>query len=210
MSVHSEPSEVLMATENPCLWGQCRGWLAVQDCPRATPPAEPGLIPAQLHCCLSSQQVLDTGNDCPGSDRSTVPAAASADPEGWAQGDLVALPPQLQGHFQPSLHCRHFPSPGCSPHLHTQHSQQMRAGMDSILRCVWNSDLFSSAFIEIVTEEKKLPPDDAADQHGLNFSYNFLLFTCWLEPASGVGRIFLFYVLSSSLKVEFLNVIMNK
>lgn len=82
MSVHSEPSEVLMATENPCLWGQCRGWLAVQDCPRATPPAEPGLIPAQLHCCLSSQQVLDTGNDCPGSDRSTVPAAASADPEG--------------------------------------------------------------------------------------------------------------------------------
>lgn len=45
MSVHSKSSELLMTTKKAqtWMWGTV---LAVQDCPRATTPAGPGLIPA--------------------------------------------------------------------------------------------------------------------------------------------------------------------
>lgn len=104
---------------------------------------------------------------------------------------------EQQGNLQPSLHCRQF-SPEAAPHTCPVHSrwEQVFSCTVSILGCVWNSILFSSTFTEIVTE-KKLLPADAADQDGL---------TC---PA-GVGTIILFCVLSSSLRAEFLNVIMSK
>lgn len=193
------------------------------DCCRARPNSRLSLIAGLAPSSANTVPVLDTGKNYPGSDRRTVPGSVlCGDLRGWHRGVLQPrhVPGKEQRHLQPSLHCWQFPSSGCSshlhlPHQHTHHPPQIRAAFllhrfnTQMCECVWNSNLLFLSLQKLWQRRRNCCLLMLQTSIVSIFPTIFFYSPAVWDLPLGWEQSFC-SICCPALKVEFLNVIMNK